>query len=153
MLRCAQHDKDKEKSMSDQSHEFGYVYTCYDPAIRDEVLKYCNERFGKGNYFFDTDPGAAKNFVAPRAKTDTDFIVHKMQLAAKVHPYTVVLVINHSNCGAYADAGISFVSPETEAAYHKTQLEDAVVLLKKKLPDNITIEPHYFLKKEQQFAW
>ena len=134
-------------------HEFAYIYSCYDPAIRDEILKASEERFGKGNYFFDTDPGAVKNLVAPRAKTDIDFVLYKIQLGVKVHPYTHLLLINHSNCGAYADAGISFVSPETEAAYHKTQLEDAVALLKKKLPNNITIEHHYFLKKEQQFAW
>ena len=135
------------------SHEFGYVYTCYDPAIRDEILKYCEERFGKGNYFFDTDPGAVKNLVAPRAETDTGFVVWKMQLAAKVHPYTVVLLINHSVCGAYADVGITFESADTETAYHKDHLEKAIALLQLQLPQGVKIEQHYFLKKEQQFAW
>ena len=134
-------------------HEFAYVYSCYDPAIRDEILKVSEERFGKGNYFFDTDPGAAKNLIAPRNVTDTDFVLWKMQLAAKVHPYTHVLIINHSACGAYADAGVTFESAEKEAAYHKDQLEKAVAMLQSQLPQNVKIEQHYFLKKEQQFAW
>ena len=139
--------------MNDQPHEFGYVYACYDPAIRDEILKYCDKRFGKENYFFDTDPGAVKNLIAPRESTDTDFIIHKVQLAAKVHPYTVVVLINHSICGAYADAGITFENTDAETAYHKDHLERAIALLQPKLPQDVKIEQHYFLKKEQQFAW
>ena len=134
-------------------HEFGYVYACYDPAIRDEILAFCNERFGKGNYFFDTDPGAVKNLVDPRVQSDADFVVWKMQLAAKVHPYTVVLLINHSICGAYADAGITFDSADVETARHKDDLEKAIVLLQSRLSQDVKIERHYFLKKEQQFAW
>ena len=139
--------------MSDQPHEFGYVYTCYDPAIRDEILKASEERFGKGNYFFDTDPGAAKNLVNPRKATDADFVIWKMQLGANVHPYTHLLIINHSICGAYANAGIVFESAEKEAAYHKDQLEKAITMLQSQLGQDVKIEQHYFLKKEQQFAW
>lgn len=139
--------------MSESTHEYGYVYTCYDPMIRDEILSYCDKRFGKGNYFFDSDPGAAMNLVMPHQPSFTDFVFWKIGLAAKVHSYTVFLVINHSICGAYADAGMVFVAPEVEAAYHKTQLESAVVLLKAKLPANVKIEQKYFLKKEQKFAW
>ena len=139
--------------MSDQLHEYAYVYTCYDPLIRDAVLAYCEKRFGKGNFFFDSDPGAVMNLVQPHQACFADFVLWKMTLGIKVHPYTHMVLINHSSCGAYADKGISFVSAETESAYHKTQLENAVALLKKKLPDNITIEHHFFLKKEQQFAW
>ena len=134
-------------------HEFGYVYGCYDPAIRDELLKYCEQRFGKGNYFFDTDPGAAKNLVHPRTAADTDFVVWKMQLAAKVHPYTHVLLINHSVCGAYADAGVVFENSDAETAHHKEDLEKAIAMLQPQLPEGVKIEHHYFLKKEQQFAW
>ena len=141
--------------MSEQSqpYEFGYVYTCYDPLIRDEILRYCEERFGKGNYFFDSDPGAAKNLVAPHEQSDVNFVVWKMQLALNVHPYTTMLLIAHSNCGAEADAGMVFVDPEVEIAHHKPQLEKAVAFLKTKLPAHIKIEQKYFLKKEQKFAW
>ena len=139
--------------MNSQSHEYAYIYTCYDPAIRDAILEQCEKRFGKGNYFFDTDPGATKNLVNPRKETDTDFVLWKIQLAMKVHPYTHVLLINHSICGAYADAGITFESQEMETAHHKKDLEKAVMMLEQKLPHDIIIEQHYFLKKEQQFAW
>lgn len=139
--------------MNEQPHEFGYVYTCYDPMIRDEILEFCDKRFGKGNYFFDCDPGGAKNLVFARDTHDIDFVLYKMQLAAKVHPYTVVLLINHSVCGAYSDAGMVFTVPDLETAYHKIQLESAVTFLKDKLAHGISIEHHYFLKKEQKFAW
>ena len=109
--------------------------------------------FSKAEYFFDTDPGAAKNLVDPRKPADTDFVVWKMQLAAKVHPYTVVVLINHSICGAYADAGITFENTDAETACHKDHLERAIALLQPKLPQDVKIEQHYFLKKEQQFAW
>ena len=134
------------------SKEFAYVYTCYDPAIRDGILQYCEERFGHKNYFLDADPGAVKNFVFPRAKTDTDFVLYKIHLALKVHPYTHLLLINHSICGAYADAGISFTDPQTERQYHKSQLQEAEEFLKGEIASGIKIETHYFLKQEQKFG-
>lgn len=139
--------------MNESSHEFGYIYACYDPAIRDELLRYCEQRFGKGNYFFDADPGAVKNLVNPRKTTDADFVVWKMQLAAKVHPYTVLLLINHSVCGAYADGGVTFENTDAEKDHHKNDLEHAVAMLASQLASDVKIEHHYFLKKEQQFAW
>ncbi|MDP3778452.1 MAG: hypothetical protein Q8R30_00190 [bacterium] len=138
--------------MTDSTHEFAYVYTCYDPAIRDAVLAYCDERFGKGNYFFDSDPGAAKNFTRPENPTFTDMVLWKMNLAVKVHPFNVMLIINHSVCGAYADAGITFTSPEAESAYHKAEMERTVEMLTSKFPD-VKIEHKFFLKPEQKFKW
>lgn len=138
--------------MSQDYKEYAYVYTCYDPLIRDAILVYCDERFGKGNYFFDPDPGAVKNFIRPEQKSDTDYVLRKMILAMKVHPYNIMLVINHSACGAYADAGIRFTSPEAESAYHKAEMEQAIEFLTSKFP-NIKIEQHYFMKIEQKFKW
>ena len=138
--------------MTDASHEYGYVYTCYDPKIRDQVLANCDERFGKGNFFFDTDPGAVMNFTRPENPSFTDFILWKMNLAVKVHPFNVMLLINHSACGAYADAGITFTSPEAESAYHKAEMERTVEMLAQKFPD-VKIEHKFFLKPEQKFKW
>lgn len=139
--------------MSEHSpRPFAYIYICYDPAIRDEIIRYCENRFGNKNYFFDADPGAVKNLVSPHAPTDTDFIIYKIQLAIKVHPYTHLLLINHSLCGAYADAGITFTDPQTEQEYHKGQLQAAVDFLKGKIPQEIKVETHYFLKQEQKFV-
>lgn len=138
--------------MNEDHHDFAYVITCYDPAIRDEVVRYLDGRFGNGNYFLDSDPGAVKNIVSPREATDTGFVLHKIQLAAKVHPFTHILVINHSACGAYADVGIAFTDAAKEETFHKEDMVKSQSWFNEYFK-GIPVEFHYFLKKEQKMAW
>ena len=133
---------------------FAYVYACYDPKILDGIYTWCKERFGEANFILAPDPGAAINFVSPKILGTPEIVLSQMDLAhTKVHaPLDMIVLINHSSCGAYADAGATFPDAPTEEARHKNDLEQAKKIVEEKFP-GVPVEIHYFLKAEQRFAW
>lgn len=131
---------------------FAYILTCVDPANLDTLVKIFNRRFGKGNYFMPTELGGVKSLVSPEKKSDKEFILRKMKTAAKVHAFDIVLLINHSNCGAYRLAGHTFKNADEEADFHKKEMLAAAKVVSKNFP-GVKIEIAYFLKAKQKMAW
>lgn len=129
-----------------------YVYTCFDPLVRPRVSRIFERRFGRHNVFIDSDPGAVKNLVAPQQPSDTDFVLWKMQAAYKLHPFDIIILVNHSNCGAYKLAGESFTDSGVEEEFHRRQLQTAQRILNKRFP-NVKVDVHYFLKDKQKFLF
>ena len=133
---------------------FAYVYTCYDPNIRDALIAYCEEHYGNKHYIFDPDPGAVKTLVSPNDVANPRIVLAKMKLAhEKVHsPVDVIVLINHTSCGAYADSGVTFTDPAAEQEFHAHELATAERLVQDNFPD-IRIETHFFSKEEQKMVW
>lgn len=129
-----------------------YVYTCFDPKVWPTVVEIFDERFGRGNYFLATDPGAVKNLVSPSDRHTPKITIAKIKAAHTLHPFKTIILINHSKCGAYKLAGKIFANAEKEEAFHKNELEKTVRLLKREFP-KINIETHYFLKEEGRMKW
>lgn len=132
--------------------EFAYILTCVDPAIRDALVSIFNKRFGKGNYFMPAELGGVKSLVRPEKKSDKEFVLRKMKTAAKVHSFEVIVLVNHSGCGAYRLAGHVFESKDEEEAFHAGEMKKAKAILQKKFPE-VKIETAYFLKVKQKMAW
>ena len=138
--------------MSEKTHKTIYVYTCFDPLVFPHIFTYFSENNGSGQVFFDGDPGAIKNLVMPTKPSDKDFVLRKIRAAHTLHPLSHIIIINHSHCGVYGLAGITFDDSTREEEFHKGQMDEAVRMLKAQFPD-IEIETHYFLKETQKFAW
>jgi len=129
------------------------VYACFDPKVWPSVADIFNERFGRGNYFLYTDPGAAKNLVSPPLGFNVPrAVITKMKAAYALHSFKTIIIINHSKCGAYKLAGKEFNDQNREAEFHKRELEKAARILKKEFP-KLTVETHYFLKEEDRMKW
>lgn len=137
---------------SSSGHKFAYVLTCVDPANINTLVKIFNLRFGKGGFFMPGELGGVKGLVSPEKKTDREFIFRKIKTANLVHKIDILVLVNHSGCGAYRLAGHTFEDRSAEKAFHAGQMEKAAKLLKKKLT-GVEIEAHYFLKEEQKMAW
>ena len=134
--------------MEDQ--KYNYIYTCYDPVVWPAVAKIY---YGMGKNFFSADPGAVKNILDPHKAGDREFILWRMKVAhEKLHPLEKIILVNHSNCGAYRLAGITFADESSEEKFHKEQLKNAAKIVKKELR-GVAVEIHYFLKDEQRLAW
>lgn len=129
-----------------------YIYCCFDPKVWPRVVEIFNAKFGDGNYFLDLDPGAMKNISSPKNDSDRNFVLYKIQVALNLHPFKKLILINHSNCGAYHLAGITFTSEEEEHNFHKTELEKAIKFLEREFP-NLEIETHFFLKDKNKLVW
>lgn len=129
-----------------------YVYTCFDPKIRRELERIFDARFRAEEYFFDSDPGAEKNLASPEIPADADFVIRKMKKAYALHPFELVVIVGHSDCGAYKLAGITFTDAKKEEDYHADELKKAAAVVKTAFPQ-IAVETHYFLKNEKRMAW
>lgn len=129
-----------------------FVYCCFDPKVWPKVVEIFYECFGRGNYFLGTDPGAVKNLVSSGDLYTPKIVIAKIKSAYALHPFETIILVNHSNCGAYRLAGKSFDNPESEEEFHKKELDKAVKLLKKHFP-KLNLEIHYFLKEEGRMKW
>jgi len=132
---------------------FAYVLACGDPKIRQRITRELDNRFGgPENYFWLPELGGVKDLVSPATQSDGERLLRKIETAASIHPFGLIILINHSACGAYRLAGFTFDDSRKEEAFHIEELKKAEALLKEKFP-GIAIERHYFLKEEGRMAW
>lgn len=133
-----------------ESNKYKYVYTCYDPLVWPKVVKIFA---GDGKSFFSADPGAVKNILSPHKKGDKEFILWRIKIAhEKLHLLGKIILVNHSNCGAYRLSGITFNDAKVEEEFHCKELKKAAAVVKNMLP-KVKVEIHYFLKNKQQIVW
>ncbi len=131
---------------------FAYVLACGDPKIRVELTRIFDARFGPNCYFWLPELWGVKDLASPDAGIDTEKLFSKMEKAGKVHPFGLVVLVNHSDCAAYRLAGRSFADHREEEGFHVEQLEVAKKVMRQFFPQ-MAVECHYFLKNEQRMAW
>lgn len=134
-------------------YNFAYILACGDPKISAELLRYFDNRFARReNYFWLPELGGIKNLSSPKVESDCDYVIRKMKDAYAVHPFGLVILINHSDCGKYRLDGSSFNDAKEEERFHTEELKKAAKVVTDAFP-NMTVEHHYFLKGEQRMAW
>lgn len=138
--------------MTHKTHHFAYVLACGDPEIKIPLTKIFDARFGPKNYFWLPQLGGVKKISSPQKSSQTEGVFDDIEMAQKVHPFGLIIVINHSDCGAYRLAGMTFETAEAEETHHRAELNKSVAVVLERFP-NMEVETHYFLKKEQKMAW
>lgn len=132
---------------------FAYVLACADPKIRGPLTRHFDNRFGKERYFWVPELGGVKDLVSPVSDAFREHILAKMADAAKVHPFGLIILINHSNCGAYRLGEIMFDDSKKEEAFHTEELKKAGGAVRARFP-SVAVELHYCLKEEGgRLAW
>ena len=64
--------------------------------------------------------GAIKDLVSPQNPGEAEFILKQIEISAKLHQIERVIIMNHTDCGAYGGHS-AFSGPEEE---EKGQIED-----------------------------
>lgn len=131
---------------------FAYVLACGDPEIKLPLTREFNGRFGPKGYFWLPELGGCKDISFPDVEGDRERILRKIKDACAVHPFGLIVLVNHSICGKYKLSGRSFDDHEKEERFHTEELKKAVEVVKNEFP-NMAVEIHYFLKSEQRMAW
>src|SRR3989344_3808594 len=93
---------------------FAYVLACGDPTIRTPLTRYFDNRFGPMGYFWMPKLGGVKNLISPENTANGEYILCEIREAATIHPFGLVILINHSRCGKYKLAGVTFDDPQKE---------------------------------------
>jgi len=122
------------------------VLYCFDYRINTAVRKFLKkqriERFD-----MIVVAGGAKTLASPNNDSERDFILEQVRTSLRLHQAKRVLVMNHSDCGAYGGLvhlkGDHFKGDRAaEADYHRCELLRAQEVLTSNFP-GILVEPYF----------
>lgn len=100
--------------------------------------KAINAYLGKTNHLGDCDivsvAGAAKDLVSPAADASRDFILRQIDISKRLHNISRVILMNHTDCGAYGGRK-AFASSEEEKNAHLGDMQKAQEYILTRHPD------------------
>ena len=110
------------------------VLWCFDNRFDLGFRKFLN-RIGVKN----SDPirvaGGAKCLASPERETDREFVLEQIRTSMRLHDTRRVILMVHSDCGAYGGlAGAFGGDAQAEAAHHQSELALAAANLLKAIP-------------------
>jgi carbonic anhydrase len=130
-------DSPKEKYHCD-----AVVVACFDHRF-DLVLR----KFLKRIRIVNPDPiivaGGAKSLASPEHETDRSFLVAQVEKSIKLHDTDRVILLLHSDCGAYGGLHQRFNGDlGAEVDHHRSELRIAYATLKKAFP-TVSVECYF----------
>jgi carbonic anhydrase len=85
-----------------------------------------------------TDPvkvaGGARCLASPDRGEDFDFVLDQIRTSVNLHGTTRVILMVHSDCGAYGGLAAFGNDPAVEAEHHRQELHRAVANLRTRMP-------------------
>lgn len=94
--------------------------------------------------------GGAKDLASPAAETDRQFLLEQIRLSMRLHGTKRVIIMLHSDCGAYGGLAGFAGDARAEAQHHEEELRRAATYLKSAIPE-IEVQP-YFVDFEGTWA-
>jgi hypothetical protein len=87
--------------------------------------------------------GGAKSLASPEPETDREFVLEQIRKSMRVHDTKRVILMVHSDCGAYGGlAGAFGGDVHAEAAHHQRELALAAAKLAEAIP-GIEIQAYF----------
>jgi carbonic anhydrase len=110
------------------------IVWCFDNRFQLGFSKYL-KRLGVVN----SDPikiaGGAKSLVSPEQERDREFVLEQIRKSIKLHGTKRVILMLHSDCGAYGGLAGGFGGDaKAEALHHEDELQRAAEWLKNEIP-------------------
>ena len=123
-------------------HYDAAIIWCFDNRFELGFRKYL-KRVGVAN----SDPikiaGGAKCLASPEHESDREFVLEQIRKSIRLHGTRRVILMLHSDCGAYGGlAGRFGGDAGAEAEHHHAELQRAAENLRKAIPD-IEIEAYF----------
>ena len=118
------------------------VVWCFDSRFELGFRKFL-KRAGVVN----TDPikiaGGAKSLASPNNDRDREFVLDQIRTSMRLHDTRRVILMLHSDCGAYGGLDGGFKGDAAaEAEHHRRELHRAAANLKKAIP-NIDVDAYF----------
>ena len=87
--------------------------------------------------------GGAKALASPEPETDREFVLEQIRKSMALHGTKRVILMVHSDCGAYGGlAGTFHGDTQAEAAHHEQELARAAAHLVKAIP-GLTVQGYF----------
>jgi carbonic anhydrase len=131
------------QSKTEHYHCDAVVVACFDHRF-DRVLR----KFLKRIDIVNPDPivvaGGAKTLASPEHEADRAFLLSQMEKSIKLHGTDRVILMLHSDCGAYGGLHKTFNDDEAlEVAHHRDELRKAHATVGAAFPA-VRIECYFF---------
>jgi carbonic anhydrase len=107
------------------------VIWCFDNRFHLGFTKFL-KRLGVSN----SDPikiaGGAKSLASPERESEREFVLDQIRKSIRLHDTKLVILMVHSDCGAYGGLAGSFAgNARAEAEHHEQELQRAAENLRK----------------------
>lgn len=79
--------------------------------------------------------GGAKSLASPELESDRQFVLDQIRQSMRLHGTGRVILMLHSDCGAYGGLPAFGGDPRAEAAHHHDELRAAAESLRKAIPE------------------
>jgi hypothetical protein len=86
--------------------------------------------------------GGAKSLASPDHDLDREFVLEQVQDSIRLHGTKLVILMLHSDCGAYGGLAAFGADPKVEAKRQEEQLRLAADTLQKAVP-GITVQAYF----------
>ena len=110
------------------------VICCFDERVRLVTQKFL-KRQGILRPDMIVIAGGAKTLASARSDGERDFILDQLWLSLRLHGTKFVLLMTHSDCGAYGGMAAFGENAAREADFHQQELRRAAGLVKTKFPE------------------
>ena len=130
------------KSPPEKYHCDAVVVACFDHRF-DRVLR----KFLKRIQILNPDPiivaGGAKTLASPDHEADRSFLMAQVEKSVRLHGTDRIILLLHSDCGAYGDLHKTFHDDEAaEVAHHRSELRRAYAFIKGAMP-TLSVECYF----------
>lgn len=117
------------------------VVWCFDNRF-ELVLRKLLKRLEVG--FFDPIriAGGAKFLASPDRESDREFVLEQIRLSMRLHQTRSVILMLHSDCGAYGGLAAFGGDAQKEALHHSLELQNAASYLLSQIPE-LTVRPFF----------
>lgn len=117
------------------------VVWCFDNRF-ELVLRKLLKRLDVG--FFDPIriAGGAKFLASPDRESDREFVLEQIRLSMRLHQTRSVILMLHSDCGAYGGLAAFGGDAQKEALHHSLELQNAASYLLSQIPE-LTVRPFF----------
>src|ERR1700722_20209450 len=137
MKKVFHFDAPREKYLCDAA-----ILWCFDNRFELGFRKFL-KRIGVMN----SDPikiaGGAKCMASPEHESDREFVLEQIRKSIRLHGTRRVILMLHSDCGAYGGLAEAFGGDaRAEAVHHKVELEKAGAFVAQALP-GLLVETYF----------
>jgi carbonic anhydrase len=117
------------------------VVMCFDLRFNLAFHKFL-KRIGAPNYDLIKVAGGAKCLASPDSQSEREFVLDQVRKSVQLHRTTRVVLMVHSDCGAYGGSAAFDNDAAAEASHHESELRQAALLLREAIPD-LTVEAYF----------
>ncbi len=123
------------------------MFQCMDFRLTSQIRDWLDKEGLMGNCDIVSAAGAGKE-IFDGSQHNRDFLLKQIELSIKLHNSKQVILLHHSQCGAY-NSSYNFATPEEEKIKQASDLMEIEKIIKERFPQVEVIKVWAEMKDDQ----